>query len=711
MRGMSISSWPTWSRRSAGRPARITRSALRALALSLLLLVPAAARAANPVDLVDPFVGTSGDHGQLTPAATGPYGMVQLSPDTRPAEHAGYDFAATQLTGFSHTRAVGVGCGGAGGDLHVAVGYAGEGPVWPMDKASERAAPGWYSVRYGQGVEAQLAALGAAGVSRFDMPHAGTVRVVFDPRHGYTRQRTAEWTAREADDLRGRISAGTVCDAGLYHLSFAATLMLNERPVSVAAMRLDGDRLAFDLPVAAGDRVTVRTGLSVVDPASARRVLDTVVGGRSLEQVRAAARAAWAKELGRVQVAGDDERGRLIYTHLFRAMQTPARIDDADGRYRRSDGSLHQASDGRHRYAGWAVWDNYRTQLPLLGLLDPDRSTDIAASLAELYLAGKVPWATETEPFITVRTEHAGVALLDFRRKGIDGFDARAILPLMVAELKDLPRKTPDQQIETAYDTWAAAELARDLGQIENADRLRAEALSYRGMWRRVFGEVSDDFDVVKARGLYQGTLWQYRWAPVFDLDWLVSEGLGKERFSAELTRFFGEGLFNMTNQPDIHTPFLYAANGEAEPTARLVDQILHRPMDHGYTNGGKRAAPWRGRAFALDPIGYADGMDDDAGGMAAWYVWASLGLYPLIPGEPRYALTTPSFDRAKIILPGGRAVRIERRGPANGRLVAVWWNGRPLPDLFINHAVLTQGGRLEFVLDAGVARSAGSPH
>jgi len=223
-----------------------------------------------------------------------------------------------------------------------------------------------------------------------------------------------------------------------------------------------------------------------------------------------------------------------------------------------------------------------------------------------------------------------------------------------------------------------------------------------------VFSQVSGDFDVVKARGLYQGTLWQYRWAPVFDLDWLIREGLGRERFSAELTRFFGEGLFNMTNQPDIHTPFLYAATGEAEPTARLVDQILHRPMDHGYTNGGKRAVPWRGRAFALDPVGYADGMDDDAGGMAAWYVWASLGLYPLVPGEPRYALTAPSFDRAKIILPDGRAVRISRRGPANGRLVAVRWNGRPLPDLFINHAVLTQGGRLEFLLASGMAGSSG---
>lgn len=676
--------------------------AWRVIAVSLGLITATVAQAAaspDPVDLVDPFVGTSGDHGQLTPAATGPYGMVQLSPDTRPAEHAGYDFAATQLTGFSHTRAVGVGCGGAGGDLHIAVGYAGEGPVWVMDKASERATPGWYSVRYGQGVEAQLAAIGAAGISEFKMPHAGAVRIVFDPRHGYTKHRTAEWTAREAGDLRGRTSAGTVCNQGRYHLAFAATLTLNDKPVTVAATPLDGDRLAFDLLVAAGDRITVRTGLSVVDPASARRMLDVTVGGRSLQQVRVAVHTAWTHELERVRAPGDGERARLLYTHLFRTMQTPARIDDADGWYRCSDGSLHQAPKGRHRYAGWAVWDNYRTQLPLLGLVDPDRSSDIAASLAELYLAGKAQWATQNEPFITVRTEHAGVALLDFRRKGIGGLDAAAVLPLMVAELRDLPNEAPDQQIETAYDTWAASELARDLGQVVLADTLRAQALSYRTMWRQVFGEVSDDFDVVKARGLYQGTLWQYRWAPVFDLDWLVDEGLGRERFKSELTRFFDQNLFNMTNQPDIQAPFLFAQIGEAEPTRALVDQVLHRPMDHWYTNAGKRDAPWRGRAFALDPVGYADGMDDDAGGMAAWYVWASLGLYPLTPGEPRYVMTIPSFDHTEIALPGGRRLVIEKHGPMDGRLVQVRWNGRPVKSLFIDHAVLAAGGRLEFQL------------
>ncbi|MFV0623313.1 glycoside hydrolase domain-containing protein [Sphingomonas sp. ac-8] len=670
---------------------------LSCLLLPLLCCSPAAQAGERvaPVDLVDPFVGTAGDHGQLTPAATGPYGMVQLSPDTRPAEHAGYDYRAGQLTGFSHTRAVGVGCGGGGGDLHVSLGYAGDPRVWTIDKASERAGPGWYRVRYGDGIDAELAANGAAGISRFTLPRAGTVRLILDPRHGYTKRHAAEWTARDAADLRGRMSAGTVCDSGVYHLSFAATLTRNDKPVAVPAVTLDGDRLAFDITVQPGDRVAVRTGLSVVDPASARRVLDRLVAHRSLEQLRASARADWAKELGRVRVPGDGERPRLFYTHLFRAMQTPARIDDADGRYRRSDGTLHTVPKGQHRYAGWAVWDNYRTQLPLLGLLDPDRAADIAASLAELYLAGKVQWATQHEPFITVRSEHAGVALLDYRRKGIGGFDAARVLPLMVEELKTLPREAPDQQIETAYDAWAAAELAQDLGQNELSTRLRSGALAYRTMWSRVFRDVGPDFDVVKARGLYQGTLWQYRWAPVFDLDWLIGEGLGRQRFNTELARFFADGLFNMTNQPDIQAPFLFALSGEPERTRALVDTILHQPMDHWYTNPAKRAKPWHGRAFALDPVGYADGMDDDAGGMASWYVWASLGLYPLVPGKPMYVVTEPSFDHAEIAVPGRRTIRIERGAEQGERMRPPLLNGAPLAGFTVDHAALAAGGRL----------------
>ena len=261
-----------------------------------------------------------------------------------------------------------------------------------------------------------------------------------------------------------------------------------------------------------------------------------------------------------------------------------------------------------------------------------------------------------------MRTEHAGIALLDFRRRGITGFDAGAALAGMVRESGTLQRDTPDQQIEAAYDDWVIAELAADLGDTAVSQRFRAKALSYRPMWRRVFETLGADADVVKARGLYQGTLWQYRWAPVFDLDWMV-ETLGRDRFLGELDTFFARNLYNMTNQPDIHAPWLYAALGRPETSARIVHRYLTQPVDHPYANEGKRAQAWHGRSFALAPQGYADGMDDDAGAMSAWYVFGSLGLYPLVPGKPEWTVAAPLVGRATLKLADGRVLVIRKNG------------------------------------------------
>lgn len=168
---------------------------------------------------------------------------------------------------------------------------------------------------------------------------------------------------------------------------------------------------------------------------------------------------------------------------------------DPDGRFRGSDGRIASLSPGEQHYTGWATWDNYRTQMPLLALMDPVRAGAIARSLVRLFQSGKQRWATADEPFPTVRTEHAGIALLDFRRKCVNDFDAHAALQGMIAESPGLARSTPDEQIEAAYDDWAIAELASDLGQQQPAEHHRALALSYRPMWLATFSQLDQAAD------------------------------------------------------------------------------------------------------------------------------------------------------------------------------------------------------------------------
>jgi putative alpha-1,2-mannosidase len=663
------------------------------LALSLALAGPASAQD-RPSTLVDPFVGTLADFGQLTPAAVAPFGMVQLGPDTSPANHAGYDHAATTLLGFSHTRGVGVGCGGAGGDLMVSLRYADRTGPALIDKASESASAGVYRVRYDDGIAADLTATRGAGIIRLTLPRAGAVTLAIDPRHSYSKRLSATWTARSSDRLRAELIAGSVCDVGAYRLFSDTAITLNGKPLRQTLTVGTADVAQLSIAAKAGDVVEVRTGLSSVDGDGAALVRRRELGSRTFAAIAAATASAWDRELGRARPQGPRDQRALFYTSLYRVLQTPVAIDDPDRRHRDNDGSIARSPAGQTRYASWSLWDNYRTQLPLLALLQPQRGDDLARSLGLLYARGKPQWATKTEPFISVRTEHAGIALLDLRRKGFTGFDAPAALAGMIADSATLQRATPDQQIEAAYDDWAVAQLAADLGRRDVATDFTTRALAYRPMWRSVFETPGADGDTVKARGLYQGTLWQYRWAPVFDLDWMVKT-VGRDRFVDQLHHFFDAGLFNMTNEPDIQVPWLFAALGKPQPTATLVRTILTRPIAHPYTNAGKLPVPLVGPSFQLAPQGFADGMDDDAGAMTAWYVFASLGLYPLVPGEPWYVVSTPAFSATRIDMGGGRTLTIRRSGPAEGVPVSAALNGKPLIDFRVTHAALAGGGEL----------------
>ncbi len=635
--------------------------------LALIVALPAWAQAPAGAEelglLVDPFVGTLADFGQLSPAAVAPYGMVQLGPDTEPANHAGYDFAATSLAGFSHTRGVGVGCSGAGGDVRVSVNYAGAVALAPIDKDQERAHAGFYRTAYGRGIVAEMTATRGAGVIRFALAQAGQVIVTVAFDRGYSKRLAARWQAQDDGELRASFSAGTVCDQGAYHLHSASRLYHGGRPVA-GWQGEETSGAAISLEVRAGDTLELRTGLSSVDAAAASAVRQHELGSFTFAQLAARTLAEWNRELARLTITGTREEQALFYTSLFRVMQTPVAIADPDGRFRNSDGTLGQLPPGEQHYTSWALWDNYRTQLPLLALLDPARAAQVARSLVRLYQAGKSRWATAHEPFLTVRTEHAGIVLLDYWRKGITGFDAPAALAGMVAESATLARATPDQQIEAAYDDWAIAEFAAELGETEIEQRFRAKALAYRPMWLATFRDLGADADVVRARGLYQGTLAQYRWAPVFDLPWLA-QALGP-RLRPELDRFFADNLFNMTNQPDIHVPYLFAWAGDPEAATRIVSRYLTEPVAHRYVNSGVRPEPFVGPSFALAPQGFADGMDDDAGTMSAWYIWSVLGLYPLTPGEPSYLVIPAQVEAAELRpTPGSRHVLERTRAGA----------------------------------------------
>ncbi len=655
----------------------------------------AAAPESSVLDQVDLFIGTAGDHGQLHPAATVPYGMIQLGPETTGNSHSGYDYRAAELLGFTHNRTSGVGCRGSGGNLLVRADYdrSMQGPA-ALHKESEQASPGYYRVDYGADrIRAEMTATAASGWQRYRFPRQGSVWLTVDLSHAHHRFYAGQYTLAENGAISGFISAATVCDEGRYKAYFS--LSTSRTPVEIVE---ESDlRVSLRYQVEANDTLVVQAAFSSVDTqsAEARRAADNQLG--DFDHIRRLARQNWQQKLGRFSVEGDPEKRQLFYSHLYRVFLSPHLLAEPGEFYRGSDGKRYQAG-ARPQYFGWSLWDTFRTKFPLLTIADSRVMEDITHSLADLYRQGKPLWATNTEPYLTVRTEHAGILLLDAWRKGIRGFDARELLPLLADEADNMPRQSPDQVLEAAYDDWAVGTFAELLGDTETADEYLARAAGYRGLWNEKFRVMGANADIMHGDGLYEGTLWQYRWAVPFDTAWLIAQLGGNDGFSDELQTFFDEQLFNMGNQPDIQAPFMFNFAGHPWRTQRQVHNLLNEPTVHWYGTHEKKQSPYRGKAFRAEPEAFIPEMDDDDGTMTAWYVFAAMGIYPAAPGVPVYTLHTPAFQRLSVELDNGKTFEVTTTEPGKPYIRSAQLNGEPLNRAWLTHDEIMQGATLLIV-------------
>lgn len=663
--------------------------------LTALLLVSIWAAADNSRH-VNLFMGTAGDHGQVSPAAQLPFGLASVGPDSKVLTHSGYDFDVPEIRGISVTRVSGVGGRGAGGNLRILPGLPDAFPA--IVKKTERAVPGYYEATLDNGVQVRLTATLHCAVEqyRFGPASERVLFVDFDSAIDHRRNRCA-YSIPDDRHAEGWVESSTVCNNGTYRLYFR---LETDAPFTVEAADEKTALLRFDAGV---KQVEVRIGLSSIDEASADDEL-AAVAPRSFSALRREAARAWKDILGRVDVAGSTKEQRILfYTSLYRACLSPFHATFG-GRYRGTDGQVREA-DGWTFYSGWSMWDTFRTKFPLLCLLEKGVSSDIGCSLVSLYVTGKRNWACFGEPVPTVRTEHSQVTLLDAWRKGIRGFDLAAAWPAMEAEADEgrvpgarngLTRNSPDQLMETVYDLWAMSEIAGIIGLDAAQARYAAEADSlFEATWKRDFMTIDDSYALMKDNGLYQGTRWQYRWAmPVF-ADKMIAWA-GEATLADQLEEFFARHLFNQGNEPDIQTPFLFNLFGRPEKTDSLVHALLtDEAMPHLYGGNAEYPEPFVGRAFRNAVDGYAPEMDEDDGTMSAWYAFCQMGLYPVCVGTDRYELFSPLFKRTTLRL-ADHDVVLKRRGRSD-RTERITVDGIPLDGRTLTHAELTSAHQIVF--------------
>lgn len=665
--------------------------------LYLLLLFSFAVRAQAPrtsihqptdstlTEKVNVFLGTSGDHGQLSPAASYPFGMMSIGPQTYPSTHTGYEHLAKEFLGFTHNRFEGVGCQGSGGNLLVKP-FLGEDPqASRLIKSQEEAAPGFYRVGFRNEITAAFAVNQNTGVHQYLFPK-GKKGLLVDLGHAFGGRFVAAEHTVEGNLVSGWINSKTTCSAGTYRVYFA---LKTQQPVTWAA---HGEHQLIATLEPRQREVQLTVAFSSVDEEYAKAALTQA----SLGEVRQQSAREWDKLLGRMRVTGDAEREKLFYSLLYRVLQSPYLISEKDGAYRAIDGSLQTSP--APVYHGWAIWDNYKTQLPLLSFAYPEKYRDIAFSIANLYPYGKKDFSAHHEPANTVRTEHAIVVLLDAHRKG-NKIAFEQILDSLVQEVERLDYNSPDKALESSYDVWALSQILAELGQEERSKKYEERAMAYKQYWRKDFKDLTrNDVNRMGARGMYQGTIWQYRWAVPFDMIGLIEEAGGEQAFLEQLDEFFGQDYHNRANEPDLQAPLLYNATAAPWKAQALLHQLaVDTVVQHYFNDNSRGIGSFIGVIYKNQPEAYIRTMDDDAGAMSSWFVLTALGIHPAAVGSPVYYLNVPLFETIELSWPNGRALSIEVENfrKDNVYITEVTLNGKKIHRNWLTHEEIMSGGRL----------------
>jgi len=690
----------------------MSRPVLRA---AVLLLLAACSR--EPAQLVNVFNGTD-FAGNTYPGATLPFGAVQLSPDTDPNTASGYHYSHDHILGFSHTHLSGTGCPDLG-DFLVTPGL---GRVEPLSFShqDETASPGYYKVVFPEkGITAELTVTPHVGVHRYTFKGEGTRLIQVDARHcvGGWCTATDYKLSLDGPELAGyRRVTGWADDRDVYLSAVFSEPFVEAEEAGPGRMVFT---FADDLR-----EVTLFAGISGVDGDGARSNRIRETGGAGFDAVKARAGALWGEALGRIRVKGGPDD--VFYTNFYHTFLTPNRISDIDGRYRNQAGRNSQLPVGRHFYSTLSIWDTFRAWHPLETLLDTTLVNDIVRSMLDDYdCRGELPvWPLASDETGCMIGYHSSSVIADAWLRCIRGYDGEKALQAMVASSNknnanaselynaygyipaDMKVETVSQTLEFAYDDWCIARMAESLGHGDIAAEYDARSLRYRTLFdpttgfmrgKKADGNWTEPFDPYSgSRDYTEATPWQYRFFVPHDMMGLRALMGGEKALYDALDSLFTytrEGQktidpgiggvlaqYTQGNEPDHNFPWLFHWAGAPSRSQEVVRKLL---------TGTYSTAP-----------GGISG-NEDCGQMSAWYVLASIGLYPACPGTGEYLLTAPLFRETVIQLANGNTLTINADRPKNPYIAAVTLNGEPVHRQFLTYDQVMGGGELSFRLSA----------
>ncbi|WP_343700934.1 GH92 family glycosyl hydrolase [Chitinophaga sp.] len=718
----------------------------------LLLLAGYLAHSQQPVTYVNPLMGTSpattisaAKHGAGTemlanviPAVGIPFGMVQLTPQTRTTERkclAPYYYQDGTSSGYRLSHWLSGSCTQDYGSVTIMplTGTLRPGATLPLDHHNEASGPHYYKNRLGK-VQTELTATARCGMLQFTMLEADSLFLLVTPNSDKNKGFIRIDTARK--EISGynpayRIYQGSGQPAGFsgwfliqYQVAATAgTFSANEVQNALQISNQPGAGGYIGLKAPRGVVVKLRIGTSFTGLEGARKNLLAEMNTWDFEQVKKQAENTWNKALGQIEVQGKNEAAKTIfYSSLYRTMQHPRLMSDADGSYPRFAGSyeVERMKEGNY-YDDFSMWDIYRAQLPLFEILQLGLINDFVRSMIlKGEQGGWLPifpcWNNYTAAMIG---DHVTAFIASAWNKNIRGYDAEKAYALMrrnafnPAPAEDykngkgrraldsylqygyvpLEDGVPDafhkneqvsRTLEYAYDDYALSIVAAGLGKKADQQALAKRAQNYRNIFdrrqglmngRSATGSFYTPFHPDKKLSfITEGTPRQYTFYVPHDIKGLQALMGGEKAFENALDSLFLKNEYWHGNEPGHHIPFLYNYTASPYKTQRVVKRIL----EEEYSNG----------------TGGLSG-NDDAGQMSAWYVFAAMGLYPVDPVSGEYQLCTPLFERIRLKLPNGKTMEITVKGGGD-HIRSIRINGRTHAGMSITHAMLTAGGKME---------------
>ncbi len=675
----------------------------------------------KPVPLtqyVNPFIGTEwagrsygygGSSGQTFPGATVPFGMAQFSPDSGPTpswalDPSGYTYSDHRIERFSMTHIDGAGCN-VSGDVPFmptteavvsAPPASGERYSATFTHNHESAEPGYYSVQLGSGIHVELTATLRSGFARIQYPKGQRQTLLVETGTDIQTVYDAQAQVVGPNEVAGWVKGGHFCNvlSSTYIVYFVAQF---SRPVSgFGAWQgnvTSGARLArgsqsglyLEFPPASGTELLVKVGLSYVSVANARTNIAAENPSWDFNGVRAAAHASWNDLLNHIQVAGGAPNDmRTFYTALYHALLQPNTFSDVNGQYRGFDQRTHTAIGYTH-YANFSGWDIYRTQIPLIALIAPEQVSDMMQSLvADAQEGGGLPrWSLANIDTGLMVGDPAAAILAEGLAFGADSFDTQAALRVLLRgatqpgigssgaeerpgldlylRLGYIPLGAPVSaptatSLEYYTADYAIACFAARAGDAPTAQRFAARASQWSRLFNTATGFIQPrayDGEFVgngaTMDGFIEGTASQYTWMIPFDVGGLVTRMGGRAQAGRRLDAYFANINSGprdphawMGNEVSFGAPWIYDYVGTPWKTQTTVRRVMNT-------------------LFKNAPAGLPG--NDDLGTVSSWYVWAALGLYPLIPGRAGFVLGSPLFPQATLTLGGGHHVRIVAKG------------------------------------------------